>query len=70
MTNLSPTAQAVRLAAICAGPKLEGRLAAAIRVVVHWLAYETQLDDPMMTTTHVVDADCLDAIANELEAQP
>jgi hypothetical protein len=68
MTNLSPTAQAVRLAAIYAGPELEGRLAAAIRVAAYWLAYETQLDDPMMTTTHVVDADRLDAIADELES--
>jgi hypothetical protein len=44
--------------------------AAALRAAVHWLAYETQLDDPMMTTTHVVDADRLDAIAAELEALP
>jgi hypothetical protein len=43
--------------------------AAALRAAVHWLAYETQLDDPMMTTTHVVDADRLDAIADELEQQ-
>jgi len=35
MTNLSPAAQAVRLAAIYAGPELEGRLAAALRAVVN-----------------------------------
>jgi len=28
---LSPTAQAIRYAAICAGPELEGRIAAVLR---------------------------------------
>ena len=32
MTELSPAAQAVRHAAIYAGPELEGRIAAALRV--------------------------------------
>ena len=75
MTKLSPAAQAVASAYDDTPEKETGNhryhwLAAAIRAAVHWLAYETQLDDSMMTTTHVVDADCLDAIANELEAQP
>ena len=74
MTNLSPAAQAVLDAAAKAQlgscyTQFES-IAAALRAAVHWLAYETQLDDPMMTTTHVVDADRLDAIAAELEAQP
>jgi hypothetical protein len=66
---LSTAAQAV-LDAYRDAP-LEDKLTVAVvlRAVVHWLAYETQLDDPMMTTTHVVDADRLDAIANELENQ-
>jgi len=33
MTELSPQAQAVRHAAICAGPELEGRIAAALQAV-------------------------------------
>jgi hypothetical protein len=68
MTNLSPIAQAVLDAANDReGCSYRAIVAAALRAVVHWLAYETQLDDPMMTTTYVVDADRLDAIANELE---
>jgi hypothetical protein len=69
--QLSPAAQAVLDAAInvAESPDAEAIAAAVLRAAVHWLAYETQLDDPMMTTTHVVDADRLDAIADELEAQ-
>jgi hypothetical protein len=33
MTDLSPAAQAVRSAALYAGPKLEGRIAAALRAL-------------------------------------
>jgi hypothetical protein len=72
MSNLSPAAQAVLDAAFALWETTdtpESIAAAALRAAVHWLAYETQLDDPMMTTTHVVDADCLDAIADELEQQ-
>jgi len=51
MTNLSPAAQAVCHAAICAGPELEGRIAAALRVAADHVQYRTDLL----------------AIANELE---
>jgi hypothetical protein len=73
MSELSPAAQAV-FDAFCCEARSEPHhqreaIAAALRAVVHHLAYETQLDDPMMTTIHVVDADDLDAIAAELEAQ-
>jgi hypothetical protein len=82
MTDLSPAAQAVLNAVTLkrydvpyfACPRsidqIKSDVAAALRAVVHHLAYETQLDDPMMTTIHVVDADDLDAIAAELEALP
>ena len=46
MTDLSPAALAVRLAAIYAGPELEGRIAAAIRAaadqVVPWQPQPTE----------------------------
>ena len=38
---LSPAAQAVRLAAICAGPELEGRIAAALRAVAEHMPFES-----------------------------
>jgi len=74
--DLSPEAQAVLDAANrnnSYGPDdclNESRwiVAAALRAAAHWLAYETQLDDPMMTTTHVVNVDDLDRIAAELES--
>ena len=44
-------------------------VAAALRVAADFLAYETQIDDPMMTTVRVVDVDNLLIIANELEQQ-
>jgi transcriptional regulator GlxA family with amidase domain len=80
MTNLSPAAQAVQDAAwttydddalyFFTAEQHAGKIAAAaLCAAAYWLAYETQLDDPMMTTTHVVDADRLDAIADELEQQ-
>ncbi len=37
MTELSPQAQAVRHVAICAGPELEGRIAAALRRAAGYL---------------------------------
>ena len=70
MTNLSPAAQAVLDAYYCDTP-LPGskRVAAALRAAADFLAYETQVDDPMMTPVRVVDVDDLLIIANELEQQ-
>lgn len=65
MTNLSPVAQAVRLAAICAGPELEGRLAAAFRAVSEHGEFVI-LDDSGYGD-FVVKVDFLRAIAAELE---
>ena len=64
MTNLSPTAQAVRLAAICAGPELKGRLAAALRVVVKKCVYSDDYGVDYITPEKLL------VIADELEAQP
>ena len=66
---LSPAAQAVLDAAYALPLNKHGQpnIAAVLRAAVHWLAYETQLDDPMMTTTHVVNVDDLDRVAAELE---
>jgi hypothetical protein len=75
MTNLSPTAQAVRLAAICAGPELEGRLAAAIRVAADQVVPENanavgdEHDDARHDQWMRIRYKIL-AIADELEAQP
>ena len=70
MTNkqLSPAAQAV-LDAIESRIDRCAALSAALRVAADFLAYETQVDDPMMTTVRVVDVDDLLIIANELEQQ-
>ena len=54
MAELSPAAQAVRHAAICAGPELEGRIAAALRAAAD----------------HVQHRANLLAIADELEGRP
>jgi hypothetical protein len=64
MTNLSPAAQAVRLAAIYAGPELEGRLAVALRAAANQLSYLLPFED----SAHIDVADLL-ALADELEAQ-
>jgi len=74
MTNLSPAAQAVASAYDDTPEKDTGNhrylwLAAALRAAVHWLAYEAELDEPMMTTVRVVDVNDLLFIANELEQQ-
>jgi hypothetical protein len=37
VADLSPASQAIRHAAICAGPELEGRIAAALRAAAHHL---------------------------------
>jgi hypothetical protein len=58
MTDLSPAALAVRLAAICAGPELEGRLAAAFRAA----AAIPSASAPVPFTYKLLD------IADELEA--
>ena len=72
MTNLSPTAQAVRLAAIYAGPELESRLAAAFRAAADQVvpATTTPWNSTLFLTlsTPEVRAKLL-AIADELEAQ-
>ena len=76
MTNLSPAAQAV-LDAFLGDAENTGlqmddmreNVAAALRAAADFLAYETQVDDPMMTTVRVVDVDDLLIIANELEQQ-
>ena len=43
MTELSPQAQAVRHVAICAGPELEGRIAAALRAAADHIQFQDQL---------------------------
>jgi hypothetical protein len=42
MSPLSPATQAVRSAALYAGPKLEGRIAAALQAAVDQVAPETR----------------------------
>ena len=81
MTDLSPAAQAVLTAATqklyCLDPEdvpisaseYGSVIAAALRVAADFLAYETQIDDPMMTTVRVIDVDDLLIIANELKQQ-
>ena len=81
MTELSPAAQAVLTALTQQEYGLDpadisneaGRMAciaaAALRAAADFLAYEAELDEPMMTTVRVVDANDLLFIANELEAQ-
>ena len=75
MTNLSPTAQAVRLAAICAGPELEGRLAAALRAAANQVVPEQA--EPVGDSHDEARHDQwmriryrFLAIVDELEAQP
>jgi hypothetical protein len=75
MTDLSPAAQAVRSAALCAGPELEGRIAAALR------AAADQAEDLQVPCSYTGEsyqtydkgllaaAEHLRAIAAELEAQ-
>ena len=78
---LSHAAQAVRLAAICAGPELEGRLAAALRAVAdqvvpedfdYWYGsagnYANGYENGQNERNTQVRAELL-AIATELEAQ-
>jgi hypothetical protein len=43
MADLSPAAQAVRHATICAGPELEGRIAAALRAAADQVVPEEPL---------------------------
>jgi hypothetical protein len=74
MTDLSPAAQAIASAYDDTPEKETGNhrylwLAAALRAAADFLAYETQIDDPMMTTVRVVDVDDLLIIANELGQQ-
>jgi len=64
--TLSPATQAVRHAAICAGPELEGRIAAALRAAAQTLAYEIHCPGEGWYEL-VVDANDLYAIAAELE---
>jgi hypothetical protein len=75
---LSPAAQAVRHAAICAGPELEGRIAAALRAAADQMVLMRPHGGQAWTVEQVVahtvlqDAltkasDLLNAIAAELE---
>ena len=63
MTPLSPAAQAVRSAALYAGPKLEGRIAAALKTAVAH-TQQRQYGD-----CWICDANELLAIAAELKGQ-
>jgi hypothetical protein len=68
---LSPAAQAVRHAALCAGPKLEGRIAAALEAaadqVVPDIGYEADcLHEPVESELQCVRNRFL-AIAAELD---
>ena len=45
MSDLSPATQAVRSAALYAGPKLEGRIAAALRAAADQVVPETKAVD-------------------------
>ena len=65
MTDLSPAALAVRLAAIYAGPELEGRIAAALRAVAD---QSENFYVPHIGDVSVVCVEKLLAIADELEA--
>ena len=73
---LSPAAQAVRHVAICAGPELEGRIAAALRAAADQVVPETE--SPRSELEYDLgdwDArddvrDALLAIAAELKALP
>jgi hypothetical protein len=72
MTDLSPATQAVRSAALYAGPKLEGRIAAALRaaadqVVPETKAVDSDLDYGAWEQQQRTRAELLD-IAAELEA--
>jgi hypothetical protein len=72
--ELSPAAQTVRLAAICAGPELEGRLAAALRAAVVQVVPDIRyvadcLDEPVESELQRIRNRFFD-IATELEAQP
>ena len=66
MTDLSPAALAVRLAAIYAGPELEGRIAAALRAAAD--QSENFYDPHEEGKVSVVCVEKLLAIAAELEA--
>ena len=83
MTDLSPAAQAVRHVAICAGPELEGRIAAALRAAADQVVPcgpkpSANSDFHLMNWTKSLDQyyqrqqtrDELLAIADELEALP
>ena len=65
MTDLSPAALAVRLAAIYAGPELEGGIAAALRAVAD---QSENFYVPHIGDVSVVCVEKLLAIADELEA--
>jgi hypothetical protein len=64
MSPLSPAAQAVRSAALYAGPKLEGRIAADLKIVVAH-TQQRQYGD-----CWICDANELLAIAAELGGDP
>jgi hypothetical protein len=80
---LSPTAQAIRYAAICAGPELEGRIAAALRAAADqiaphisrtpWLTnddgYFNETFENLEALGELNSSSQLLAIAAELEAQ-
>lgn len=69
MTPLSPAAQAVRSAALYAGPKLEGRIAAALQAAVDQVVPESRFGPPENAAAaqrEITREDIL-AIATELE---
>jgi hypothetical protein len=72
MTELSPAAQEVLTAAICNGPELEYRIAAAFRAAADQVmpsdAMEPRNYLPMAIECQRIRAELL-AIADELEAQ-
>jgi len=69
---LSPAAQAVRHVAICAGPELQGRIAAALRAAADQVAPSDAMEQrnylPMAIECQRIRAELL-AIAAELEGK-
>jgi hypothetical protein len=69
MTELSPAAQEVLTAAICNGPELEYRIAAAFRAVDEELASCLFVGPDEGDIKRVIDVSDLHNLIDELEAQ-
>ena len=69
MTNLSPAAQAVLTAAICDGPELEYRIAAALRAAANHLSDTSPWPGHIESTGVNWSSNQLFMIADELENQ-